>query len=123
MIISISVAASAIAFIVLVYYVVRVLVKGMSTLSETNKTLSEVRNAIHGLTQESTKLIQTANVITSDVKGKIRSVEPIFNSAGDVGEAIHSVTKTVKQASEAIGDVIHPAAEQDTKKPVKIKFK
>ena len=46
MIISISVAASAIAFIVLVYYVVRVLMKGMGTLSETNKTLSEVRNAI-----------------------------------------------------------------------------
>lgn len=123
MIISISVAASAIAFIVLVYYVVRVLMKGMGTLSETNKTLSEVRNAIHGLTQESTKLIQTANVITSDVKGKIRSVEPIFHSAQDVGEAIHSVTKTVKQASEAIGDVIHPAAEHDSRKPVKIKFK
>ena len=52
MIISISVAASAIAFIVLVYYVVRVLMKGMGTLSETNKTLSEVRNAIHPAAEE-----------------------------------------------------------------------
>ncbi|MGU3471325.1 DUF948 domain-containing protein [Paenibacillus sp. D51F] len=125
MIIPLSIAASAAAFVVLVFFVIRILNKGMSTLSETNRTLSEVRNAIHGLTDESKMLIHTANLITADVKGKIRTVEPIFESAHDVGEALHSVTRTVKQAAAAIGDVLHPAAETEApkKKAIQINLK
>ncbi|MFD1910521.1 DUF948 domain-containing protein [Paenibacillus rhizoplanae] len=47
--------------------------KGMTTLGETNRTLGEVRNAIHGLTGEATQLIHTANQVTRDVKGKIKN--------------------------------------------------
>ncbi|MGW8427865.1 DUF948 domain-containing protein [Peribacillus simplex] len=60
--------------------------KGMGTLEETNKTLEEVRNAVHGLTQESKKLIHSANQITADVKGKMENVDPLLESAQDVGE-------------------------------------
>src|SRR3954468_21324376 len=102
MIIAASVAVIASAFVALVVYLIRILLKGMGSLEETNKTLTEVRNAIHGLTQESKQLIHTANQITTDVKGKMKTVEPIFESAHDVGEALNSVTRTVKQAATVI---------------------
>ncbi len=123
MIIAGSVALIALAFVALVVYLIRILIKGMGSLEETNKTLVEVRNAIHGLTKESKQLIHTANQITTDVKGKIRTVEPIFESAHDVGEALNSVTRTVKQAASAIGDALHPAKETVSKKPLQIKLK
>ncbi|QGQ96338.1 DUF948 domain-containing protein [Paenibacillus psychroresistens] len=123
MIIKASVAIIAIAFVVLVVYLIRILIKGMGSLEETNKTLSEVRNAIHGLTQESKQLIHTANQITTDVKGKIKTVEPIFESAHEVGEALHSVTRTVKQAASVIGDALHPTIESEPRRPLQIKLK
>jgi uncharacterized protein YoxC len=118
-----SIAIIALAFVALVFYLIRTLLKGMGSLEETNKTLAEVRNAIHGLTQESKQLIHTANQITIDVKGKIKTVEPIFESAHDVGEALHSVTRTVKQAASAIGDALHPTNDSGAKRPMQIKLK
>jgi uncharacterized protein YoxC len=123
MIISGSVAIISIAFVVLVVYLVRILLKGMGSLEETNKTLAEVRNAIHGLTQESKQLIHTASQITTDVKGKIKSVEPIFESAQGVGEALNSVSRSVKQAATVIGDALHPTNETEPTKPIQIKIK
>ncbi|PPA70442.1 DUF948 domain-containing protein [Jeotgalibacillus proteolyticus] len=99
MIIESSVAAIAIAFIWLVVFVIRLLQKGMVTLGETNRTLDEVRNAVHGLTQESSKLINTANQVTVDAKHKMRTVDPLMESVQDVGEVIHQITNSVKQAT------------------------
>lgn len=99
MIIQYSVAASALAFIWLVVFLISTLQKGMVTIGEANQTLVEVRNAIHDLSGESKQLLQTANEITDDVKTKMKTVEPLLDSAQDVGEAIHSVTNSVKKAT------------------------
>ncbi|KIL45527.1 DUF948 domain-containing protein [Jeotgalibacillus campisalis] len=96
-----SVAAIAIAFMWLVVFVIRLLQKGMVTLGETNRTLVEVRNAVHGLTQESSKLINTANQVTVDAKHKMRTVDPLMESVQDVGEVIHNITNSVKQATNS----------------------
>lgn len=86
MLIQLSVAFAAAAFIALAVFLILTLRKGMTTLGETNKTLGEVRNAIHGLTGEATQLIHTANQVTRDVKGKIKTIDPIFESAHNVGK-------------------------------------
>ncbi|MBR8645170.1 DUF948 domain-containing protein [[Brevibacterium] frigoritolerans] len=39
--------------------------------------MEEVRNAVHGLTQESKQLIHSANQITADVKGKMEKCRSI----------------------------------------------
>lgn len=108
MVIQISIAFAAIAFICLVYFVILTLRKGMTTLAETNKTLVDVRNAIHGLTGEATQLIHTANQVTRDVKGKIRTIDPIFESAHNVGEVIQTVTETFKKNASEIGSNLTP---------------
>ncbi|WP_057915411.1 DUF948 domain-containing protein [Peribacillus muralis] len=99
MFIKLSVASVSGAVVYLIYNVNQTLRKGMGTLEETNKTLEEVRNAVHGLTDESKQLIHSANQLTTDVKGKMGNVNPLLESAQDVGEMIHNVTHSMKEAS------------------------
>ncbi|WP_052429276.1 DUF948 domain-containing protein [Paenibacillus borealis] len=116
MVIQLSIALAAVAFICLAGFLILTLRKGMTTLSETNKTLVDVRNAIHGLTGEATQLIHTANQVTRDVKGKIKTIDPIFESAHNVGEVIQTVTETFKKNASEIGHNLTPEPE---KPPVK----
>ncbi|WP_339312272.1 DUF948 domain-containing protein [Paenibacillus sp. FSL M7-0896] len=112
MLIQLSVAFAAAAFIALAVFLILTLRKGMTTLGETNKTLGEVRNAIHGLTGEATQLIHTANQVTRDVKGKIKTIDPIFESAHNVGEVIQTVTETFKKNATDIGQSLNPEPEK-----------
>ncbi len=122
MIIQISVAVIAIAFVVAAFYLIRLLHKGTESLGETNRTLAEVRNAVHGLTSESKQLIHTANQITTDVKGKMKIVEPLIESAHDVGEVLHNVTNSVKNATAVLGSTV-PHQEVPARNKVNIKVK
>lgn len=81
--------------------------KGMTTLTETNTTLVDVRNAIHGLSGEASQLIHTANQVTKDVKGKIQTIDPIFESAHNVGEVLQTVTEFVKKTAVEIGQTMN----------------
>lgn len=116
MVIQLSIAFVAVAFIFLVVFLILTLRKGMTTLSETNKTLVDVRNAIHGLTGEASQLIHTANQVTKDVKGKIKTIDPIFESVHNVGEVIQTVTESVKKTASELGHSLNQEAE---KSPVK----
>ncbi|MFD0051304.1 DUF948 domain-containing protein [Actinomycetes bacterium NPDC127524] len=117
MLIQFSVAAIAIAFIWLAVFLIGLLQKGMVTLGETNKTLAEVRNAVHDLTQESRELIHTANQITVDVKQKMRTVDPLLESAQDVGDVIHNITNSVKAATNFRGNELPPHANRNPPDP------
>ncbi|CAH0343939.1 DUF948 domain-containing protein [Bacillus sp. CECT 9360] len=91
MIIKVSVASASVAFVCLA-------AKLIQTLGETQRTIAEVRNSVSGLTEESQRLIHSANQVTDDIKDKIKSFDPLLESAQDVGEVIHSVTDTVKRS-------------------------
>ncbi|MGD7044339.1 DUF948 domain-containing protein [Jeotgalibacillus proteolyticus] len=114
-----SVAAIAIAFIWLVVILIRLLQKATVTLGETNQTLAEVRNAVHGLTEESSKLISTANQVTVDAKYKMRTVDPLLESAKDVGEVIHSITNSVKEAANTRSEGMPSRPKRTPARPIK----
>ena len=76
-----------------------------------------MRNAIHGLTGEASQLIHSANQVTKDVKGKIKTIDPIFESVHNVGEVIQSVTESVKKTASEIG---HNLNDEPKKSPVKL---
>lgn len=117
MVIQISVAFVAVAFICLVIFLILALRKGMTTLTETNTTLVDVRNAIHGLSGEASQLIHTANQVTKDVKGKIKTIDPIFESAHNVGEVLQTVTESVKKTAVEIGQTMNQEPARPAAKP------
>ncbi|WP_068609567.1 DUF948 domain-containing protein [Paenibacillus swuensis] len=102
MLTQVSVAVIAVAFAILVVFLIKTLKKVMESLEQTNRTLTEVQHTVNDLTVEAKQLMHTVNQITVDVKGKINSVEPFFETAQDVGEVLHGVTNSVKQVTAAV---------------------
>ncbi|MCA1065293.1 DUF948 domain-containing protein [Rossellomorea sp. AcN35-11] len=94
-----SAAIAAVAFTILVIYLILTLRKIMATLGETEKTLADARKAVNGITDETEDLIHTANQISEDVKGKVKAIDPLVESAQDVGEMLHDVTSSVKRTA------------------------
>lgn len=94
-----SAVIAAVAFTILVIYLIMTLKKVMATLAETEQTLSDARTAVNGITGEAKDLIHTANQISDDVKGKIKAVDPLIESAHDVGDMIHNVTSEIKRTA------------------------
>ncbi|MTH55737.1 DUF948 domain-containing protein [Bacillus mangrovi] len=114
-----SAAVAAVAFTILVAYLILTLRKVMHTLAETKKTLSDARSAVNGITGEAEELLHTANKITDDVRGKIKAVDPLIETAHNVGEALQNVTYSVKRATVPAPKTI----QAKESKPLQIKLK
>ncbi|RIW31369.1 DUF948 domain-containing protein [Bacillus salacetis] len=116
-----SAVIAAVAFSILVVYLILTLRKLMSALDETKETLHDARSAVNGITDEAEELIHSANQISADVKGKMKAVDPLIESAQDVGEMLHSVTSSVKR--KTIDKRKPQTIETRDSKPVQIRLK
>jgi uncharacterized protein YoxC len=65
----------------------------------TNKSLIEVRTVTNKIADQAEHLLHTATDVTTDVKAKIKSIQPLIETAHDVGDILHQVTDPVKQAA------------------------
>lgn len=110
--IEISVAVIALAFAVLVVYLVVTLRTASRSLNQVQQTLVHLEKQVNDLSQESVKLIQTTNLLTEDVHKKVRSLDTLFQSANQVGDAVHEVTSSVKQVSAALSSTFVPRVEK-----------
>lgn len=110
--IEISVAVIALAFAVLVVYLIVTLKAASRSLNQVQQTLVNLEKQVDDLSQESVKLIQTTNLLTEDVQKKVRSLDTLFQSANQVGDAVHEVTSSVKQVSAALSNTLVPRVEK-----------
>jgi|GEM_PF-4305685 len=105
MIIEISVACIAGAFIVLVVFSVICIVKFYKTTSEINKLLHSTKKNMDELASESVKLIKNVDETTSDVKKKLHALDVFFrpfSAAKHEMEAKSKKNKDYDLASELI---------------------
>lgn len=99
MIWQISVGVVALAFVVLVIFLVRTLATLQKSLTEINHTLTEVREDLNGVSTEVKGLIRNTNQITLDVRTKMKSLDSVFETVDNVGATLEVVTSTVRNAS------------------------
>lgn len=99
MIWQISVAVVALAFVVLVFFLVRTLATLQKSLTEINHTLTEVREDLNGVSTEVKGLIRNTNQITLDLRTKMKSLDSVFDTVDNVGATLEVVTSTVRNAS------------------------
>lgn len=98
-----SVALIAVAFAALAVFAILAIRRMMRSLDETSKTLSEVRAAVSGLSREAEDILGEAALITEDVRGKIKAVDPIVATVQEAGEVLHTVAHSVKEATASLG--------------------
>lgn len=105
--IEISVVIIALAFCILVFYLVTTLKAANRSLNQLQDTVTKLEKQVESLSQESVKLVQNANDITEDVQSKMRSLDKLFTSAAQVGETVHEVTSSVKQVSASVTNTLN----------------
>lgn len=102
MIIELSVALVALAFAVLVFFLIKTLKSAKESLDKVSQTLHEVQKTIDELTYEVKTTVRHANDITVDVQGKIQKIDPILDSVKNLGDVMNELTLTVKQVSVTV---------------------
>ncbi|MFC4779555.1 DUF948 domain-containing protein [Paenibacillus sp. GCM10023252] len=102
----ISVAIIALAFVVLVYYLIQTLKSLKHSLDEVRSTMVEVKNEIADISVEVKGVVLKTNQMTSDVQTKLKSLDPLFGSVSDIGQVVHELTSTVKQSAVSLIGVI-----------------
>lgn len=105
MIIDLSIALIALAFVILVVYLIIALRSLNRTLQQVNETLGETRQKIDDMTTESVKLLRNTNEISGNLHQKLESLDPLFKVVSLVGnQAVNTVESFKSQKKEASED-------------------
>jgi uncharacterized protein YoxC len=98
----ISAAVAACAFAVLVFFAVRTMIAARDSLKQAHDSIHQLQRELAETSLELNKLLRSTQLITSDIQSKLEKTDPFFSSANQVGEAVHEVTKSVKQVSASL---------------------
>jgi uncharacterized protein YoxC len=112
-----SVALIAIAFLVLVIYVSKTLKSLQETLSSVSSTLDGLEKQLDGVTSETTALLQKTNALADDIGQKAESLTSVVEAVKDVGTTVskfngslqnitNSFDVQVEQNKEKISQII-----------------
>ncbi|WP_110931361.1 DUF948 domain-containing protein [Paenibacillus bouchesdurhonensis] len=102
MIWQISVALIAVAFVVLVIFLVKTLKAAEKSLDKTTQTLQEIQKTVDELSYEVKQVVRQANSITEDVEHKMKQLDPVLESVKNVGDVLNEVTLAAKQVSTSL---------------------
>lgn len=90
MIVELSVALAAVAFAVLVIFLILVLIDVRKTLKKVNQTLLFVESRVDPIQDEALELLKNTKHITATLNEQLQAVNPLVNTVYDVGTAIQN---------------------------------
>lgn len=99
MIIEISVAVIAVAFVALVIYVIAMINALRLTINQVNQALPELRKQLDETGNQAKKTIEHVNQISFDLKNKMESLNSIFNTISNIGDVFEHKTYAIKKAA------------------------
>lgn len=102
MLTQISVAIIAVAFAILVFFLIKTLKAATVSLDKVTQTLQEVQKTIDELSYEVKQTIRNTNDITVDVQHKMKQIDPVMDTVRNLGEALSEVTYAVKEVSSGV---------------------
>jgi uncharacterized protein YoxC len=112
LIISISVAIIAAAFLVLVIYLVKTLKTVQGTLEGVSKALVGIEQQLDGVTKETTILLQKTNALADDIQTKSNSLNSVVEAVKDVGTTIHKFNTSIKSVTNTFDKQIEQNKEK-----------
>jgi uncharacterized protein YoxC len=111
MIWQISIACIAAAFIALVGFLIAALQTARAHMKQMNQTLERIDLRMEEMSAETVKVMHTAQQVTEDVHGKLKALDSLFQSIGQVGESVQQVTSSVKQVSATVTQSVKQAGQ------------
>ncbi|WHX99638.1 DUF948 domain-containing protein [Neobacillus sp. DY30] len=96
-----SVALIAIAFLVLVIYLAKTLNSLQTTLSSVSNTLTGLEKQLDGVTKETTELLQKTNALAEDIQEKSENLNSVVSAVKNVGTTVNKFNGTLKSLTES----------------------
>ncbi|ETI70433.1 DUF948 domain-containing protein [Neobacillus vireti] len=97
-----SVALIAIAFLVLVIYLAKTLRSLQGTLTSVSQTLTGLEKQLDGVTSETTLLLQKTNALAEDIQHKSESLNSVVDAVKDVGTTVSKFNGTLKNITNSV---------------------
>lgn len=97
-----SVAVIAIAFLVLVIYLSKTLKALQQTMESVSGTLTGLESQMQGITTETTLLLHKTNALAEDVQHKSQSLNTVVEAVKGVGGSLQRVNQTIDQVTDRV---------------------
>ena len=117
MLVGISSLIAAIAFVVLVVFLIQTLQSAKLSLDRAAKTLEEVQHTVELLSGDLQAITKNANHVTTELSEQMKKIEPVVDSVQHAGEALNEITLAAKQISVGLVNGMRKAAVRFERKP------
>ena len=107
-----SAAVAAVAFLVLVIFLAKTLKSLQSTLDSVANTLTSLESQLDGVTRETTVLLHKTNTLADDIQQKSQSLNSVVTAVKDVGNSVQRFNQSLHSISSMVDNQIHK--NQDT---------
>jgi len=106
MVIQISAALAAVCFAALVVYLIRTLRTVDDTLQKANRLIDDTKVQLGEWNEEVQRIVRAGEDVIGDAQTKLRTLNPLFETAQDIGLALHDVTASLRHVSAAAAQAI-----------------
>lgn len=117
MILEISALLAAVAFAVLVFYLIQTLLSAKRSLERAADTLEQVQQTVSLLSGDLQGVAKNANELSQDLSEQLKKMEPVMDSVQHAGEALNEISIAAKQVSVGLVKGVRRAAGRFERKP------
>lgn len=110
LLIGICLVVITVALIILVIAVTKTFKQAETFIAETKRTVGELRTEVLQMSSEAREVVQNTNAVTVDARRKLKELDGLFQTVGDLGEAAHALTSAAKQAAAGVLEKTQDAA-------------
>lgn len=111
----ISALIAAIAFAVLVIYLVRTLKSANRTLDHVANTMAGLEKQVNGITKETEELLHRTNRLADDIEEKTSALSGLFSSVKELGDSFGKVNQSIRHVSDVVSTQTVQQSEQIAK--------
>lgn len=101
-VIYISVGAIAIAFVILVIYIISTLKTLSKTLERVSNTVDSLEGQLKGVTSEAEELLKKSNILASDLQEKSEKLDSVIDSVTDIGKTVQQFNSNLARVGENV---------------------
>lgn len=96
MIIEIAVAVVAVAFVVLVGFLIPTLIQLKKTVAESQRLMAHLDAEVPALVKEVRVVAENLSAVTDEARDSVEHASALLHAVGEVGESVHQVHQAVR---------------------------
>lgn len=97
-----SAALAAIAFLILVLSLTKTLKSVDKTLDSLSRTVDRLEGQMQGITAETTELLHKTNALAEDVQHKTEQLNTVVYAVKDVGSTVHNLNQSINKVTTTV---------------------